>query len=243
MLAFLKGFLYFFESFTFLSRNSLWKDVIKTCIFSLMLGIVIFTLFYQPGVWLFDWLVEFYPWEKGKDILQTLSSVLLVIFLLVGFIISFRYITFIVLSPMMSIMARKVEYIASDGKSGEKKPRFSLIREVWRGFRINTRNLAREAAFGIVLAVIGLFPGLAIFAGPAFLIVQAFYIGFGSLDYYLEKYYNIKESVQLASKEKFWLTGVGFGYLILILVPILGIFLAPSMAVVASTRLAVSKGI
>lgn len=243
MLAFVRGFLYFFESFAFIGKHSLWKHVLKVCAFSLLLGLLIFGLLYKPGVWLFDWLIQFYPWARGKDVLETLSSIILVVFLLVGFVISFRYITFIVLSPMMSALARKVEYIVTDGQSGERNPRFSIAREIWRGFRINTRNLAREATMGIVLSVIGLFPGLAIFAGPAFIMVQAYYIGFGSIDYYLEKYYDIKESVNIASKGKYWLTGIGTAYLLTLLIPFVGIFLAPSFAVVSSTRMAISKSI
>lgn len=243
MLAFVRGFIYFFESFAFISKHSLWKHVLKICAYSLLLGLLIFGLLYKPGVWLFDWLIQFYPWERGKNVLETLSSILLVVFLLVGFVISFRTVTYIVLSPMMSALARKVERIVTDGQCSERNPRFSIVREIWRGFRINTRNLVREAIIGIVLSLFALIPGLAILAGPAFIIVQAYYIGFGSLDYYLEKYYDIKESVNIAFKSKYWLTGIGAAYLLTVLLPFVGIFLAPSLAVVSSTRMAINKGI
>lgn len=243
MLAFVKGFLYFFESFAFIGEFSLWRHVLKVCAFSLLLGLLILGLLYKPGVWLFHWLIQFYPWERGKNVLETLSSILLVVFLLVGFVVSFRYITYIVLSPMMSALARKVERIVTDGQCIERKARFSMLREIWRGFRINTRNLIREATMGIVLSLIGLIPGLAILAGPAFIMVQAYYIGFGSLDYYLEKYYDIKESVNIAFEGKYWLAGIGAAYLLTLLLPFVGIFLAPSLAVVSSTRMAISKGI
>ena len=67
------------------------------------------------------------------------------------------------------------------------------------------------------------------------LTIQAYYAGFGNMDYTLERYYNTKESVHFIHQHRGFAVGNGIIFLLLLAIPVLGIFLAPFFGAVGAT--------
>ena len=66
-------------------------------------------------------------------------------------------------------------------------------------------------------------------------LVQAYYAGFGNIDFFIERRFGIRESRRFVSKNKGIAIGNGAVFLTLFLVPILGAFFAPTICTISST--------
>jgi CysZ protein len=65
--------------------------------------------------------------------------------------------------------------------------------------------------------------------------VQAYYAGYGNLDYFMDRRYTVKESINFIGNNKGVALGNGIGFLLLLAVPLIGVFLAPTLGVAAAT--------
>ena len=82
--------------------------------------------------------------------------------------------------------------------------------------------------------LLGLIP-LVGFLSPVFLFTtQAFYAGFGNLDYTLERHFSVVESSRFVRKYRFLAIGNGAVFMLLLMTGI-GFLIAPPLATVAAT--------
>jgi CysZ protein len=121
----------------------------------------------------------------------------------------------------------------------ENYTRFSIgrmFKEIFRGIRLTVRNLIRELLLSlVVLIVTGIFPLIAIFSGPAVFAIQSYYAGFGNMDFTLERHYGVKGSVAFVRNHKGLAVGNGIPFLLMLMIPVVGVFLAPGLSTVAAT--------
>ena len=71
------------------------------------------------------------------------------------------------------------------------------------GIRINLRNLGKELLLTIPILIIGLIPVIGIISTVLLFLMQAYYAGFGNMDYTLERHFNYKQSIQFV-RETSW---------------------------------------
>jgi len=71
-----------------------------------------------------------------------------------------------------------------------------------RGIRVNGRNLLMELVITIPILLLKFIPVVNIFSTILLFTVQAYYAGFGNMDYTLERHYQYKESVQFVRKNR-----------------------------------------
>lgn len=88
----------------------------------------------------------------------------------------------------------------------------------------------------ILITLISLIPIIGIIAPLLTFILQAYYNGILMTDYSLESEgYNQKESEKFYSQNKPIMFSIGLGFMLLLLIPVVGWFLAPTYALTAST--------
>ena len=107
----------------------------------------------------------------------------------------------------------------------------SLIRSVRIGLRLAWWQLLFTAIFSLVafVPVVGQVAGVMLFA------IDSYYAGFGNYDYYLDRHYNYATSVRWVNAHRSAAFGNGLAFMLLLLVPVIGIALAPTLGVVAAT--------
>jgi len=235
------GFLSYFSVFGFISKHRLYGYFFISGIISLILGAVIFSMSYFLSDDLGALLFKLYPFERWSDyVLKILNVTAGGIIVLLGIII-YKYLLLICVSPFMGPLSAKVESIIT-GESNESN--FSLKQtsyEIIRGIRLSLRNIVRELSLTLILIIFGLIPIFTVFIAPLIFFVQSYYAGFSNLDYYLERRATLKQSIAYVKRNRGMAIGNGAGFMLLLLIPVLGLFLAPVMSTVAATKSAIAS--
>ena len=143
------------------------------------------------------------------------------------------YIVLIFLSPILAYLSERTERILS----GKEYPFniFQLMRDVARGVVVVIRNLALELLLTLVIFLIGFIPVVNLITPFLFFGVTAYYYGFSFMDYNNERrLYPFKKSVRLMRKNKAVLVGVASPFTGLLIIPIIGQWLAGLAAIIAT---------
>jgi len=234
------GFGSYFSVLSFINKHQLYRYFLISGIISLCLGGLIFTASYFLSDDLGAILFKLYPFEKWSEYALKISNFIGGSMVAVLGIMLYKYLLLICVSPFMGPLSAQVEHILT-GESIEAK--FSIKQasyEIIRGTRIALRNVVRELGLTLLLVILSLIPIFTVFVAPLIFMVQSYYAGFGNLDYYLERRANIKQSVLYVKKHRGLAIGNGAGFLLLLLIPVLGLFLAPVMSTIAATKSAIA---
>ncbi len=219
-------------------RRSAAKYILYTGLIGIALVALMLWIIWSFSSWFGTLVVTWIPWDWAKQ--TVFFSMISGIALAWICWITLKYILLIVSGPMLSIVSEKLEKKLG-GDSGIKG--FSFATSAARSVRINLRNLTKELVFSIVLLISGLIPGFNMIAIVLLFIIQAYFAGFGIMDYYLERHYTYKESLALVYKHKWAAIGLGAIFTFLFLIPIIGVMFAPYLCTVAATHYFVNQGI
>lgn len=226
------------DAYRSMNQHGLWKYAILPGLLSIAVAGLVLAWGLSTVDDIADWAIGVYPFEWGRSvvsgILEWFSGALMII---IG-LFAFRYIVMIVASPFMGTLSEKVEAIMT-GRSPAKVPPGQFIKDIVRGVRIALRNIIREVFLTILLTIAGfVIPVVGSIVSTALIfLVQAYFAGFGNIDYTLErKQFNIRDSVAFVNANRGIAIGNGAGWLVLMLIPVLGWFLAPVLGTVAATK-------
>ena len=222
------------KALSLIKELGLWRYAIVPAIFSVLLAIGI-----GFSAWGFsdnvgNFLVSWYPWDFGSDLITSISSwVGGALVALMGLIL-FKYLVLILSSPFMSFLSETIE---NELTSNQNKSVFSLsgaIKDIWRGIQVSARNFFREIAFTIIFLLLGLVPLVGFLSPFLLFFTQAYFAGFGNLDYTLERHFSVVESTRFVKKHKYLAIGNGSVFLLLLMTGV-GFLIAPPLATVAGT--------
>ncbi|MFT6334035.1 MAG: CysZ protein [Saprospiraceae bacterium] len=238
---FIAGFTSYFGAFNFVIKHRLYKHLIISGLISLIVGTLIIVTSYGVSDNISDFLVSFYPWEWGADYVKTfLEYVSGGLVLVIGFLL-FKYILLVLISPFMGPLSAKVETIITNR---DKKSKFSIKQisyEMIRGLRIASRNITREILITLFLLLLSFIPLITVFITPVIFLVQAYFAGFSNFDYFLERRTSVSQSVRYIKQHRWQVIGNGSAFLLLLLIPIVGLFFAPVLGTIAATRIAIKN--
>jgi CysZ protein len=171
------------------------------------------------------------PWQWANE--STLLSFIIGLGLIIGFILILKYILLIALSPLLSYISEKAE--KSLNREYDIRG-FSAATSAARSVRINMRNMVKEIFLTILLLIAGLIPGLNLIAIPLLFIVQAYFTGFGIMDFYLERHMTFRETLGEVYRHKYASIILGGIFMLLFAIPVLGAIVAPYLTTVAGTQ-------
>lgn len=251
---FFKGIDLFFKGFSFFFSKGLWYYML----YPLILWVCIFlaTLFLVGEMiehithWLENYLntltlegFEHLMFIKKGALIKALSFLVSIFLKLAFFFIGgsiIKYITLILLSPMLSRLSEVTE-----GKITGKKFDFSLsqfLKDIARGISISLRNMFFEYAFiigGFVLCFF--FPPLIFVVAPFLFLVSCYYYGCTMMDYSCERHkMSIAQSLAFVRKHRAVICGIGFCFMLFLKIPTLlgdltGLMVGPAAACVGGT--------
>lgn len=237
----MNGILAYLKAFSGIGKYGLLKYFFFSGVISLLIAAGVSTGSVYLGDGLGDWIQGIYPWDTGSGIIGTISDWTsgIVIFVLGLFLL--KYLLLILVSPIMSLMSDSIERQMNDDYISPKFSITTMVSDLMRSLRINLRNLSKELMITVVLLLISLFPGVAVVTTPLIFVVQAYYAGFGILDYWMERHYRVADSISYVRDRRLDAVGLGGAYLGLLLIPFIGPVIAPVLGAAAATIYAVER--
>ena len=233
---FIEGFTSYFKALSFVQKHKLYGSFIISGLISLSIGLAIIYLAYFCAGNIGSFLISFYPFDFGVSYIERIAAAASGGLVTVGGFFLFRYIVLVCIGPFMGPLSYKVERIIRDevdepDNGGLKRAAYELI----RGIRVALRNVTRELVFTVILLILGFIPLLTVFITPLLFLVQAYYVGFANTDYFLERRATVRESVTYNRDYRWISIGNGAAFLLLLFIPVVGLFLAPVLGTVAAT--------
>ena len=138
-------------------------------------------------------------------------------------------------APFMNPVSEKIETHIT-GHSNHSHRDTSFVQQLWRGVRINVRNLSMELLLTFPILLLGLIPIIGIFSTVLLFLVQAYYAGFGNMDYTLERHFKYNQSIQFVRKHRGLAIGNGIVFMLFLLIPIIGVILVLPLSVTAASQ-------
>lgn len=232
-------------SFKLISKLKLWKYFSIPILISLVVGCIIAFLSYSLSDDIGALLSKLWIWETGKETVTKIGTFLGAIFIVAIGLIAYKHIVMALASPFMSPVSEKIEaYYHQQNKIDSAKlthRNTTFNQQLSRGIRINVRNLSRELFLTLLLLVLSLIPVTNFITTPLLFLVQAYYAGFGNMDYTLERHFSYKESINFVKKNKGVAIGNGIIFVLLLLVPVIGFILVLPLSVTASSIKTIEK--
>jgi CysZ protein len=230
----LKGLQDYTESIGLISRLGLWKYFTVPIIISVDVATLIGGSAYGFSDDMGTWISGIWGWEWGKSTFSTFSTIISAIIIIALGLILFKHIIMALSAPFMSPVSEKIEAHLR-GTSQIASHRSSFMSQLWRGIRINGRNLFMELLITIPILFLKFIPVINIFSTALLFILQAYFAGFGNMDYTLERHLSYKESINFVRKNRALAIGNGAGFLLLLIIPLVGVILVLPFSVTAAS--------
>ena len=222
------------RALSLIGQLRLWNYLAIPALLGLLLAFGTGGLAWEYSTQLGDWFLSFTP-DWGGSFLEGLSQVLSAVLILALGIMLFKHLLLVVVSPFMSPLSERVErYLKGDTTP---PPPFSPSRfagDLIRGLRIALRNVFWELLFSLPFFLLSLLPGIGLLGAVGLFLVQAYYAGFGSIDYTLERHFRVRDSVRFVRQNRGLALGNGSVFVLLLSTGI-GILIAPPLATIAAT--------
>ena len=234
-----KGCTAYFEVYEIISRLKLWKFfaipmLIRLLVFSMIL-LVSFSFSNAIG----SYLASFWIWDFGQETIQTISRIFGGLFIVIIGFISFKHIIMALSAPFMGPISKIIEDdfngVVSQNSTSTSKG--LLI----RGIRISLRNLLREFILTIPILLFGLIPVIGLFSALLLFLSQAYFAGFGNMDYTLERHFSYKKSILFVKNNRGLAIGNGIVFMLFLLIPFVGVILVHPFSVTAATIVTVKS--
>ncbi|MBA6151839.1 EI24 domain-containing protein [Gelidibacter maritimus] len=232
----LKGIKAYTGTFKLISKLKLWKFFGIPMLISFLVASAIIVSAYSFSDNFAFYISKLWVWEWGSETFFVVSEILSGILILVLGFILYKHIVMALSAPFMSPVSEKIEaYLLGVERHQHRDTSFS--EQLWRGIKINIRNLMMELLLTIPIILIGFVPIIGIFSSIVLFLVQAYYAGFGNMDYTLERHFKYAESIKFVKQHRGLAIGNGIVFMLFLLIPVIGIiFVLPLSVTAASTE-------
>lgn len=230
-----KGIKAYFGAFGLISKLNLWKYFAIPILISVLIAIIIVTLAYGLSDNLGQFIAKLWIWDWGKETYTTISNVIGgLLIVVIGFIL-YKHIVMALSAPFMSSVSEKIEtHFLGNQHEGQRNTSFS--QQLWRGIKINLRNLSMEFLWTIPILLLGFIPIIGVVSSVLLFLIQAYYAGFGNMDYTLERHFNYKESIDFVKQQRGIAIGNGIVFMLCLFIPFIGVILVLPLSVTAATK-------
>jgi CysZ protein len=237
------GLAFFFDAHNFIQKNKLGKYLlISGAIFLFLFSVsikAIITGIESSEPWLTNWIITNLKGYINFSIEDFNVGIKVAFWLLKTAIDSnkdsiFTSLFLIIGTPYFSFISEKVHKIIT--KTTKPFTVKGWLKEMKRGLALSITNSIKQLGYAILITLFSLIPIIGIIAPLLTFIVLAYYNGILMTDYSLEsEAYNLKESKMFYSQNKPIMFSIGLGFMFLLLIPVVGWFLAPTYALTASS--------
>jgi CysZ protein len=207
----LKGIQGYTGALALISKLKLWKYFFIPIIISIITASLIALSAYGLSDNIGNFIAKIWPWDFGKDTFTWISTFIGVIVVVVIGLVLYKHIIMALSAPFMSPVSEKIEAHLC-GIELHNHRQTSFRQQLWRGIRINFRNLGKELLITVPLLLLKFIPVVNIFSIILLIMVQAYYAGFGNIA-----------------------IGNGLVFILFLIIPIVGVILVLPMSVTAAS--------
>ena len=218
-----------------MSELKLWKFTLIPAIIGLVVGVGIYFLATYLAEDIGSYLSGFWPFEFGQSTVEAIGNFLGGLLVLSVGIIVFKHIVMAFSAPFMTPISEKIEMHLTGKELNLSNTTKEFMTTLSRSIRLNVRNLILELLITLFLLILSLIPLFGMLSIIFLFIVQAFYAGFGNMDYTLERHKNYSNSIKFINKHKGIAIGNGTVFTLMLMIPLLGISLALPISTAAAT--------
>ena len=169
-------------SLELISKLKLWKYFIIPILISVVMAVLIGIEAYVLSDNIGSYIAKLWIWDFGKEIFTSISNFVGVVIILIIGLILYKHIILALSAPFMSAVSEKIEHhFYGDAVHLHRKSTFT--QQLVRGIRINSRNLLKELLITFPILLLKFIPVINIFSMILLFLVQAYYAGFGNMDY------------------------------------------------------------
>jgi CysZ protein len=240
---FITGVRCYLDVHSFISKNRLTHYLLIPGLISILyLTIIIILGFVYLGL-VADYIMKnWLPGYLHGNIMELFLLILLWILLLLLLFITYRHVVLALLAPVLTLLSEKTECRVTGGAAVPFQLKQALI-DLIRGIRINLRIMILSIFFSLAAWLLVLIPVIGAFLSLVVsFYIQSYYGGFALVDYTLERRrLSVRESIAFVKQRRAWITGIGAGFFLLSLIPLIGWFLAPTYGTVAATLMILEK--
>ena len=218
-----------------INKLNLWKYFFIPALIGLLTGAIIILVAYTASDNIGNRIASVWAWEWGKEFMTSVSHWIGGFLVLIIGIIVYKHIIMALSAPFMSPVSEKIEVHLTgiEIDYSDTWPEFMGL--LFRGIKINIRNLFFELLYTLPLMLLSFIPLLNLVSTFLIFYIQSYYAGFGNMDYTMERYFGYKESIQFVKRHKGTAVGNGVLFSILLFIPLIGIMLTLPISTVAST--------
>lgn len=217
-----------------ISKLKLWKYFFIPIIISIITASLIALSAYGLSDNIGRIIAQIWPWEFGKDTFTSVSTFIGGIVVIAIGLILYKHIIMAFSAPFMSPVSEKIEAHLTGVKNHNHR-NTSFQEQLWRGIRINFRNLIKELLITIPLLLLKFIPVINLFSIGILVLVQAYFAGFGNMDYTLERHFKYRESLQFVRKNRGVAIGNGLVFILFLIIPVIGVILVLPLSVTAAS--------
>lgn len=232
----IKGLSAYTKAHQFIKDNKLWVYVILPGIINIILLSIVVWIGWHYTSQLTDYLLQFFGLGAGSDGVWILNFFFLLVFRMVVFLVYlmlYKYMVLIFMAPFLALLSERTEEIKTGREFPFKLGRF--VKEVLRGILIALRNITLELMATVLLLLIATIPVIGLLSPFLIFLLQTYFYGFSMIDYYNERHQrSVGESSRFIWAHKGLAISNGAVFHLLMMVPIVGLFVAPSYSIVAA---------
>lgn len=226
----------FLDSFSIVKEAKLKKFYFLPGI----IGILLFIIF----IWIGDFLSvnlavqleSFFKLEEFHSILYIFIKILVWVCTVFFYYLVYKSLLLVIISPILGYVSERVETHLTG-----KKFDFTFkdnIRFLLRGIDIGLKSFFKQMVGTCAVMLLGFIFPINLSIPLLIFIIQGYFTGFSFMDYTLERYnLSSKESLNFLKKQRIYAALCGGIFTILFFIPILGIFIAPLITCVATTKI------
>ncbi len=230
----LSGIKAYAGTFNLISKLKLWKYFLIPIIISVVTAAIIGFSAWGLSDNIGHYITKIWIWDWGKETFTTIGNFIGGAIVLIIGLILYKHIIMALSAPFMSPVSEKIE-VHLTGIKNHQHRNTTFKEQLWRGIRINVRNLSRELLLTLPIILIGFIPVIGLISTVLLFLIQAYYAGFGNIDYTLERHYNYKDSITFVRKNRGFAIGNGIVFMLFLLIPIIGIILVLPLSVTAAS--------
>ncbi|MEE3244586.1 MAG: EI24 domain-containing protein [Bacteroidota bacterium] len=231
--AMLNGLLAYKDALPLISKLNLWKYFAVPMLISFITALSIGFSAYGFSDDLGGLISSLWIWEWGASTVRTISDIAGALLIIAFGLIAYKHIVMALSAPFMSPVSEKIE--AHLYANVHQHRNTSNASQLLRGLKINLRNLAWELLLSIPFLLLSLIPVVGVLATASLFLIQAYYAGFGNMDYTLERHFSYRESINFVKAHRGVATGNGIVFMLFLLIPFVGIILVLPISVTAAS--------